>query len=173
VTSYQLVANIEVENRHGFEYLVVRVMKRERRVLDGGELGEFVDHPLNIGSNTYAEDAPFHGLEMNGYFRDGGGMIGFRPMYYNVAFIETRQAQAMAKMLAKIDRVLQKAQAHEVGDVFMAFCKAVGIKSVAFCPVPPRQRHSTIADNDWRFDTLEEGRDRLRKLCAEHDKAVA
>lgn len=160
---FQVVVNVEVEQRYSYKNLVVRVMKRGKSAT-----GPLAAYPLNFGSGMFADEAPFHGLEMSGHFNDRGELIGFRPLYYSVMFIETQHAKAMAKMLAKIDRVLQKADAREVGDVFMAFCEAVGATSTAICHVDPRLRHSTISENPWRFASLAEGRDRIRRLCVDH-----
>lgn len=155
----QIVVHIGIETRAGFKYLVVRVMQREV-VGDGGQLA---NHPLSIAGGIYAEDRPFAGLEMAGYFGKPGEVIGFRTMYYQAHFIELDRAQAMAKMLAKIQREMFKAQATEVGDTFMVFCKAIGAKGVAINLTPER---TSLTDAKWRFGSLEDGRDRLRHLCA-------
>jgi hypothetical protein len=163
----QVVVNIEMESRHGIKYLVVRAMKRE---MTDGRLD---NHPLNASHSAFSDTAAVASLELSGSFTNDR-LIGFAPLYYDVTFIDFSRSKSMMATLAKIHRELVKAEAREPGDVFMAFCKAIGAKSVAVCVTPEgHPDRAWLPRCQWRWDTVESGRDRLRNLIAEQTKQAA
>ena len=175
----RIVVSIEVETRHNFKYVVVRVMRREFKVENGpvfiGDVsGRLADHPLNI-SPTYAEDLPFASLELSGSFSSiDGKLTGLYPIYHDAYAVDLRQATAMAKMLAKIEKARAKAEASEPGDIFMAFCKAVGAKEIAVCLTPPgHPDRNWLTRCRWSWDTVETGRNRLRNLIMIEENVAA
>ncbi len=159
---------IKAELTYGTQYISVRVMRRKE---DTGKAGRDLS-PLNCTSSDYDLDMmALDDLELIGVVSDYDGRFNLDGAEYrSVHRISERRAIVMAKMLGKINRAKEKAQAHEPGDVFMIFAKAIGAKWV--CRTKDEGAHySSYGDVEWRWDSLEQGRETyratIRKLEAE------
>ena len=151
---------IEKVIRYGTEYVEVRVARREERY----------DHPVGCpsdGDNFLGYGTPKH---MLGLVVDGLGMYGFvsetgEPCFIG-AEIEFRDVHALdetklARMLKAIKRVkarVEKDEAREPGDKFMALAKSLKLSFA----VERIKRNSS--PDDWRWMSVEEGRNRYRAL---------
>lgn len=150
----------------GHPYLVVRIMKRE----------DDAAHPLNISSGSFfgnQKELAFADLELSGHFADIGdqGLVAFSPKYFMPYDINLRHAKAMVKTLAKIDRHLSKSEAQEHGDVFLSFCKALGLDgAVIHVSGNPS---GMLADSKWVFASIAGGREYLRALIEKQLKKAA
>lgn len=143
---------------HGSEYVWATVMQRRK--------GQ--DHPLGVGGSWYShEGKPYlEGLRLGGHvtdFSDGARFVSHGFGYYEIHCVELPKAKAMAAVLTKISRQCQKDDAHEHGDVFMSFARAVGAHWVAF-PVKGRVQSGDWSNTTWLWRTVAEGRNTYRDL---------
>ena len=157
---------IEKVIRYGTEYVEVRVARREEKY----------DHPVGCpsdGDNFLGYGTPKH---MLGLVVDGLGMFGFvsetgEPTFIG-ADIEFRDVHAldegkltrMLKALKRVKARVEKDEAREPGDKFMALAKALKLSFAV-----ERIKRNGSAD-DWRWMSVEEGRNRYR---ANIEEAVA
>jgi hypothetical protein len=159
---------IERVNRYGTEYVEVRVARREDRY----------DHPVGCPSdadNFLGYGCPKH---MLGLVVDGLGMYGFvsdgefREPDFIGADIEFRDVHsageakltAMLKALKRVKARVEKDEAREPGDKFMALAKSLKLSFAV-----ERIKRNGDSD-DWRWMSVEEGRNRYR---ANIESAVA
>lgn len=154
---------IEKVIRYGTEYVEVRVARREERY----------DHPVGCpsdGDNFLGYGTPKH---MLGLVVDGLGMYGFvsetgEPTFIG-ADIEFRDVHAldeakltrMLKALKRVKARVEKDEAREPGDKFMALAKALKLSFAV-----ERIKRNSNSD-DWRWMSVEEGRNRYRAMIEE------
>jgi hypothetical protein len=151
---------IERVQRYGTEYVEVRVARREARY----------EHPVGCpsdGDNFLGYGTPKHLL---GLVLDGLGIYGFvsetgEPAYiaHDVEFRDVHSSgeTKLARMLKAIKRVkarIEKDEAREPGDKFMALAKSLKLSFAV-------ERIKRNGDQqDWRWMSVEEGRNRYRTL---------
>lgn len=154
---------IEKVIRYGTEYVEVRVARREERY----------EHPVGCpsdGDNFLGYGTPKH---MLGLVVDGLGMYGFvsetgEPTFIG-ADIEFRDVHAldeakltrMLKALKRVKARVEKDEAREPGDKFMALAKALKLSFAV-----ERIKRNSNSD-DWRWMSVEEGRNRYRAMIEE------
>jgi len=154
---------IEKVIRYGTEYVEVRVARREDRY----------DHPVGCpsdGSLFIGYGTPKH---MLGLVVDGLGMYGFvsetgEPTFIG-ADVEFRDVHSgdqtkLERMLKAIKRVkarIEKDDAREPGDKFMAMAKALKLSFAV-----ERIKRNSNSD-DWRWMPIAEGRNRYRAMIEE------
>lgn len=143
--------------------IVARIMVRENQA----------DSPINPrGDGEHPIwDAPKHmaglalaDLQLRVWFytstNDKPQACGPYIQYNDAHYIELAHAERMARTLKKIHKAIDKAQAHEPGDVLMTMAKALGL---TFTVTETRDGHSsTYRDSQWRFSQLTDARDQLR-----------
>lgn len=154
---------IEPVNRYGTEYIEVRITRREERY----------DHPVGCpsdGETILGYGTPKHLL---GLVVDGLGMFGFisetgEPSYigYDVEFRDVhscgeRKLGGMLKALKRVKARIEKDEAREPGDKFMALAKSLKLSFAV-----ERIKRNANAD-DWRWMSVEEGRNRYRAMIEE------
>jgi hypothetical protein len=155
-----MIRRVEV---YGTEYVRVEVMRRKANE----------SHPIGMGCWWGIEGKPyFDGLRMGGHISDFGDRT-FCPADFEYAdqhSVDARKAAAMHKMLTKIHKQVEKDDAHEQGDKFVAFAKATGAQWVVR-PVRGRSLPGSWANTAWHFMSVSEGRNAYRSLIsdAEHD----
>jgi hypothetical protein len=156
---------IERVNRYGTEYVEVRVARREAKY----------EHPVGCpsdGDNFYGYGCPKHmlglvvdGLGMYGFVSDGefrepdfiGAEIEFRDVHSVGEIKLTRMLKALKRVKARVE----KDEAREPGDKFMALAKAL---KLSFAVVRIKRNGDS---NDWRWMSVEEGRNIYRALIEE------
>lgn len=154
---------IEPVNRYGTEYIEVRVVRRD----------ENHDYPIGCpsgGETIFGYGCPKH---MIGLAVDGLGMYGFisdsgEPAYI-ACDVEFRDVHAfgegalsrMLKAIKKVNARVEKDRAREPGDKFVALAKALKL-SFAVERIARRSN-----GDDWRWMSVEEGRNRYRTLIEE------
>ena len=125
------------------------------------------DYPAGVGSWWAHEGKPFYdGLRMGGHVDDHGdlGFVSHGFGYYEVFAVELHHAKAMVAMLTKIHKQCEKERAHEQGDIFLAFAKAVGAQWVVR-PTGGRVKPGSWSNTTWYFtDELPDGRNMWRDL---------
>lgn len=158
---------IDRVNQHGTEYVEVHVVRRREE--DG-------DRPLGCsgdGEMYLGYGCPKHllglvvdGLGMYGFVSDSGdaAFIGYGVEFRNVHSIDERKLGRMLKALKRVNARIEKDDAREPGDKFVAFAKALKL-SFAVVRIGERRR-----DPDWRFMSIVEGRNCYRQMI---DGAVA
>lgn len=151
-------AYVALETRSNFQFIITRIMKRE----------DDAKHPLNFSGGGFdAIDQSLSDLELCGHFSSiDGHFLAFDEAFYNMPFsVDLRRAKAMTRTLTKIKNTIIKNDAREPGDVFMAFCKAVGVAgTVIRVSGSPSGSHR---DSIWAFTSVTTGRDQLRRLIAD------
>jgi hypothetical protein len=162
---------IERDFKYGTEYVIARLISRKP--------GE--KHPLGVSDSSFSDERPAYlvekaldGLGLYGFASDTGTDAPFvldGAEYRDVHSIDRRLAMRMAKTLAVITTRRRKDNAYEPGDTFMSLAKALKLTFVV------ERKHnrpfgSNYSDNDWRFMTVEEGRNRYRALIEEARKTV-
>jgi hypothetical protein len=146
--------------RHGTEYVDVSVMVRE----------DDADCPYGM-PHWYAYDGkPFlDGLCMRGSvhvpYQDSGPPVFYADgaLFYDVYSIGLAQSKAMTATLTKVGKQVERDNAHEPGDVFLALARAVGAQWVC---VPHRDRYKGGAwrDTSWIWYGLTDGRNMYRSV---------
>jgi hypothetical protein len=143
---------IGIETRYNTDYIVVRVYRRE----------EGASHPLGVSYGTFNEFGEFADLVLDGFVSESKDFIGPQIDYQDVHTVDLSRAKAMVKVLRKMRDRLSKDNANDPGDVFMTFCKVVGAQWVAH--QKDDRRGGGLADHDWRWMSLTEGREYFRHL---------
>ena len=158
---------IERVNRHGTEYIDVRLARRDDKR----------DYPLGLpsdGETLFGYGCPKH---LIGLALDGLGMYGFVSDHGDPAFIaydiEFRDVHAsgeakLARMLKAIKRVnarVAKDQAREPGDKLMALAKALKLSFAVIRVGKPGTNPP-----EWKFMPIADGRNHYRHLI---EQAVA
>ena len=155
---------IDREFRYGNERVEVHVVRRREE--DG-------DRPLGCsgdGELYYGNGCPKHllglvvdGLGMYGFVsdRDPFDFIGDDVEFRNVYAMDERKLGRMSKAIKRVNARIDKDQAREPGDRLVSFAKALKLTFVVE-RIGERRR-----DPDWRFMTIEEGRNRYRAMIAD------
>jgi hypothetical protein len=158
--SYGLMVNRVM--RHGRDYLEVRVMERK---------GDS-DYPRNTSSWYAFEEKPYLEdlLMSGGVYTHDDKKASFsidRPEFSETRGVRLPQAKAMVKTLTKIAKHMDKEQAREPGDVFMAFARAVDAQWVCI-PRKARMERSCYEENRWAwYSSLTEARNAFRQVIAD------
>ena len=153
---------IEKIIRYGTEYVEVRVARRDAER----------DFPIGCpsdGDNFLGYGTPKHmlglvvdGLGMYGFVSDGEfrapEFIGADIEFREVHSITERKLKSMVKAIRKVNARVEKDEAREPGDKFMALAKALKLSFT----VERIKRNGD--DGDWRWLSIEEGRNRYRAL---------
>jgi hypothetical protein len=149
---------IDRTNSSGTDYVEVHVVRREP--------GR--DMPLGCssdGESFYGEGTPKHlidlcldGLGMYGFACDSteSSFIGNDVEYRNVYSMSERKLQRMLKAIKRVNARIQKDEAREPGDKFMALANALKL-SFAVHRIGPRR-----SNPEWRWMTITEGRNYYR-----------
>jgi hypothetical protein len=147
-------------DRYGTEYVDVSVMVRE----DDGE------YPRGMPSWYAFENKPYlDGLSIRGSvhvpYRDDGPPTFYsdRPEFYDLHSVGLAQSKAMTATLTKVAKQVERDNAREPGDVFLALARAVGSQWVC---VPHRDRVTGGAwrDTRWIWYGLTDGRNMYRSV---------
>jgi hypothetical protein len=149
---------IEPVNRYGTEYIEVRVVRRDPQY----------EHPVGCpsdGDNFYGYGCPKHLLGMvllgmYGFVSDSSDVafIGHEIEFRDVYAIDERKLGRMLKAIKRINARIEKDQAREPGDKFMAFAKVL---KLSFAVVRVGERRP---NPDWRFMSIEDGRNYYRHM---------
>ena len=156
---------IERVIRYGTEYIEVRVARRD----------DSHEYPIGCpsdGDNFYGYGTPKHmlglvvdGLGMYGFVSDGEfrepDFIGAEIEFRDVHSAGVTKLNAMLKALKRINARVEKDEAREPGDKFMALAKALKLSFAV-----ERIKRNGDSD-DWRWMSVEEGRNRYRALIEE------
>jgi len=159
---------LERVNRHGTEYVEVHVARREKARPDvplgcSGD-GEYY---LGYGCPKHLLGLALDGLGMYGFASDSDGhFIGHDVEYRNVYASGERKLKAMLKAIKRVNARFDKDKAYEPGDKLVAFAKALKLSFVVERIGPPRR------DPEWRWMSIEDGRNRYRNLIHEVSEAV-
>lgn len=147
---------------HGTEYVEVSLISRE----DENE------YPKGV-SSLYTWELPkplagceFDGLGMYGFVSEANDnqYIGYEAEYRGVYAVDESRARRMAKTLNRVNNRIQKDRAHDPGDKLVAIARALKLDFVV--ERVGKRIGSSYADMDWRWMTVEEGRNRYRELIA-------
>lgn len=127
------------------------------------------DHPLNPPSYSY--DLPKHlqgmtldDLAARGFVSDldGNPFIGFEPGYYGRYCTELHDAERMVKTLKHIHRRFEKDAAYTAVDQFVSLCATLRLEFVV--ERADDYASSSYCDNNWRWMSIAEGRNRYRQM---------
>jgi hypothetical protein len=152
-------------NLYGTEYLVAELVRREG------------DHhaPRNCSDGVFSEyGRPKHlarysldSLQMKGFIGTStpNELIGFEPAYYDVHVIRKQAAHRMAHTLQAINNQITKDSAYNAVDCFTSMCKALRLSFVV--ERKGADFGSSYDNNQWRWMTVGEGRNRYRHLIEE------
>lgn len=154
---------IDRKNEHGTEYVTVHVVRRE--------VGR--EAPLGCGSDVEMfYDCPAHlkglavdGLGMYGFVSESIDIdfIGYEVEFRNVFAMGERKLAGMLKALKRVNARIQKDEAREAGDKFVAFAKAL---KLSFSVTRKGERRHNVTP-EWQFMTIAEGRNRYRQMIEE------
>lgn len=151
---------IDRVNEYGSEKVTVHVVRR--READGDvPLGCSGDGELyaGFGCPKHLLGLVVDGLGMYGFVSDSDGeYIGYGVEFRNVYSIDAAKLGRMAKALKRVNAQIEKDEAREPGDKFMAFAKALKL-SFAVCRIGERRPNP-----DWRFMSIVEGRNYYRQM---------
>jgi hypothetical protein len=152
--SYGLM--IVPELKQDWRTIQVRIMQRKE--------GE--GFPLNV-CDSDSEHEGRADLVLNGWFSNYTNEFAVEgACYRDVHDIGPSKIGHMAKMLARCVKQFQKDSAHEPGDVFMSFAKAIGAEWVVY-EKEPGARYRTYSDTEWRWGSVAQGREMYRRIIAE------
>jgi hypothetical protein len=151
---------IDRVNKHGTEYVEVHVVRR--READGdvplgcsGD-GEFY---AGYGCPKHLLGLVVDGLGMYGFVSDSDGQfIGGGVEFRDVYAIDARKLGNMLKAIKRVNARIEKDDAREPGDKFMAFAKALKL-SFAVHRIGDRRPNP-----EWRFMSIAEGRNYYRQM---------
>jgi hypothetical protein len=153
------------ENSYGSEYLVAEIVRREDnhhapRNCSDGLCSEF-DRPKHL-ARYFLE-----GLKMRGFVNESGNekFIGYEPAYWNVFKVRERDARRMVATLKAINDRIEKDAAHGPVDCLMSLCAALRLSFMV--ERVGRDGGSSYDNNEWRWMTLGEGRNRYRQMVDE------
>lgn len=150
---------LEIYQQHGTHYVIARVLSRR-----AGE-----DYPVGLCSMD-DEGRSLDGLAYYGHVNEDIGEPGFvchGVMFKDCYHVELPRARAMTKTLDRITKRLARDNAWEHGDALLSIAKAIGATWMVHRAGD--KVRSSYADNEWRFMTLNEGRNHFRHLI---EKAV-
>lgn len=145
---------------YGTDYVTVHVVRRREE--DG-------DVPLGCsgeGEVFKGYGCPAHllglaldGLGMYGFVSDSdGSYIGHDVEFRNVYSCGERQLARMLKAIRRVNARIEKDQAREPGDKFVAFANALKLSFAVTRIGPPRY------GAEWRFMSIAEGRNCYRQV---------
>jgi len=160
---------IERINRYGTEYVEVKLTRREPDR----------DYPLGCssdGESFYGEGVPKHliglnldGLGMRGFVSDtDAAYIAASIEYSDVHSMDERKLRRMVKTIKKVNDRVQKDEAREPGDKFMALAAALKLSFAV-----ERKGKPGPGTPQWRWMSIVEGRNRYRAMIEEARAEVA
>ena len=160
---------IERSNKYGSEYVTANVVRRREE--DGDRpLGCSGDGELYAGSGCpkHLLGLVVDGLGLYGFISDSdasyiGGGVEFRDVFA----IDQMKLGRMVKAIKRVNARIEKDQAREPGDKLVSLAKALKLSFVVQ-RIGERRR-----DPDWRFMSIEEGRNRYRDMIDEAKAEVA
>ena len=151
---------IDRVNEYGSEKVTVHVVRR--READGNvPLGCSGDGELyaGYGCPKHLLGLIVDGLGMYGFVSDSDGeYIGYGVEFRNVYSIDAAKLGRMLKAIKRVNARIEKDDAREPGDKFMALANALKL-SFAVCRIGERR-----ANPDWRFMSIAEGRNTYRQM---------
>ena len=142
---------IERVNRYGTERVTVNIVRREP---DGeAPLGCSGDGEVyaGYGCPKHLLGLALDGLGLYGFVSDTdasfiGGDVEFRDVYAS----DERKLTRMLKALKKVNARIEKEQAREPGDKFVAFAKALKLSFAVWCGSASAKPRSGVALHDHR-----------------------
>ena len=151
---------IDRVNQYGTEYVTVHVVRRREK--DG-------DVPLGCsgeGEVFKGYGCPAHllglaldGLGLYGFVSDSdGSYIGHDVEFRNVYASAEHKLARMLKAIKRVNARIDKDQAREPGDKFVAFANALKLSFAVTRIGPPRY------GAEWRFMSIAEGRNCYRQM---------
>jgi len=163
----EIVVRVLAGTRHGSEFI---------KAIPMGVEGADATSPVNLTWSDWADGSmgrEFADLDLEAHVSDydGRGYV-WAPAYDGAYRVEARRAEFMAKTLKRVQGVIRKAEAREAGDIFVAFCRAVGAKRVIWSRDEEHCGGWKLSDERWTFDTVAGGRDRFRALIAKAESRV-
>jgi len=150
-------------NRHGTEYIDVSAMTRE------------AEHDFPCGSTWYSHEGKplLEGLCLRGSvhvpFHDENRDPSFylsSPAFYESYCVEMAQAKAMTATLTKVAKQIERDNAREPGDMFLALARAIGAQAVCM-PYRGRLSGGMWRDTRWIWYGLTDGRNQYRYMIEE------
>jgi hypothetical protein len=150
---------IERSKNYGTEYVVAKLVKRQNDKPYGcSNSGEFA----HCGDPKHLDGMQLDGLCLHGFVSDSGDFayIGFEPEYRDVYSVELPKAERMVKTLKRVKAQQHKDHAREPGDVMVSLCKALKLSFV--CHRIGEAKQGYYHESDWRFMSIEEGRNYYR-----------
>ena len=151
---------IDRVNEYGSEKVTVHVVRR--READGNvPLGCSGDGESYVGYGCpkHLLGLVVDGLGMYGFVSDSDGQyIGYGVEFRNVYSSDERKLARMLKALKRVNARIEKDDAREPGDKFMALAKALKL-TFAVTRIGERKR-----DPEWRFMSIVEGRNCYRQM---------
>jgi hypothetical protein len=150
---------IDRTNNYGTDYVEVHVVRRE----PSGEapLGCSGDGELYLGYGCpkHLIGLALDGLGIYGFVSDSdSSFIGTDVEFRNVYASGAGKLARMLKAIKKVNAQIEKDDAREPGDKFVAFAKALKL-SFAVTRIGERR-----ANPDWRFMSIAEGRNCYRQM---------
>ncbi|MBT1509435.1 hypothetical protein KIP88_02875 [Bradyrhizobium sp. SRL28] len=159
---------IDRVNEYGSEKVTVHVVRRREE--DGNvPLGCSGDGELyaGYGCPKHLLGLVVDGLGMYGFISDtDGAHIGGDVEFRSVFSSDERKLGRMLKAIKRVNVRIEKDRSTEAGDKFISFAKALKL-SFAVVRIGERRR-----DPDWRFMSIEEGRNRYRQMIEEASAEV-
>jgi hypothetical protein len=156
---------IERVNRYGTEYIEVRVARRDNEHEYPIGCPSDGDNYLGYGTPKHMLGLVVDGLGMYGFVSDGEfrdpDFIGADIEFREVHSISERKLKSMTKAIRKVNARIEKDEAREPGDKYMALAKALKLSFAV-----ERIKRNGNSD-DWRWMSVEEGRNRYRALIEE------
>ena len=154
---------LDRSNNYGTEYITAHVVRRREE--DGDRpLGCSGDGELfaGYGCPKHLLGLVVDGLGLYGFISDSDGTyIGGGVEFRDVHAIDQSKLERMVKAIKRVNARIEKDQAREPGDKLMAFAKALKLTFV--CERIGERRR----DPEWRFMSIEEGRNRYRAKIEE------
>jgi len=154
---------IDRSHNYGTDYVEVHVVRREPGKdfplgCDSDGEGHFAD----TGTPKHMFDMRLDGLGMYGFVSEHGEpcFIGTDVEYRNVFAMDERKLRGMVKTVKRVNDKIEKLQAREPGDRFMAFASAFKL-SFAVHRIGPKRPYP-----EWRWMSLTEGRNYYRDQIA-------
>jgi hypothetical protein len=156
---------IERVQRYGTEYVEVRVARREAKYEHPVGCPSDADNFLGYGCPKHMLGLVVDGLGMYGFVSDGEfrepDFIGAEIEFRDVHSAGVTKLNAMLKALKKIKARVEKDEAREPGDKFMALAKSLKLSFAG-----ERLKRNGNSE-DWRWMSVEEGRNRYRARIEE------
>jgi hypothetical protein len=154
---------IEKVIRYGTEYVEVRVARREERYEHPVGCPSDGDLYLGYGTPKHLLGLVVDGLGMYGFISETGepAYIGHDIEFRDVHSSDERKLNGMLKAIKRVKARIEKDEAREPGDKFMALAKALKLSFA----VERIKRNGN--EQDWRWMSVEEGRNRYRAIIEE------